>query len=480
MKTYGVRRSIPGSHMPGELTRFLKQDSFFLLVKGAAGTGKTSLALTILNVLGIRDNCLYISTRTSPDQIIKQYPWLTGFFDESQLYGKNKAELSRADLPVFIDAKLAETAEIFEMITNKLMDTRAPIIIIDAWDAIEYSRDKEALISNIRVLDTWCRRASAKLILITEQPKDTTIDFLADGVVVLKQGYYNDRRIREIEFLKLSGVQITKPSYLFTLKNRIFKSYGPHNPRDFVVTRDWINPTHKVGKLRVKESGLVTTGHKELDSLLGGGFPARGIVNVELDSDVNPKVAVVFLSETISNFVDANNSVLFLPFEGLDQGYIDHHLRINSTDSSTRELAGMSIHHDTRMSRLVTVEQANLSLDRKLRSFQEILLKMRKDHPDKFLLNIMGSDIVQICNQEAGEHLQSLIDFLRSNTDLSVIVSRRSLGTAYISGISDIYLKITDMKGTLLLQPQKPWSNLYAISLNKRAGHARMRLEPLV
>lgn len=481
MKNSGAARDIPRSHLPEELQRFVKEESFLLLIKGAAGTGKTSLALTILNTLGIRDNCLYISTRASPDQIIKHYPWLKKLFGEEQLQGKSsKVGFSALDSPVFVDAKLEEPAGVFEMITNKLMDARAPTIIIDTWDAIEYL-DKEALASNIRVLDTWCRRASAKLIMVTEQATDTTVDSLADGVVILRQQYHNERRMREIELSKLSSVQIRNLSYLFTLTNSIFKSYEPHKPSDFVLTQKLMDPPHKAKRPDLRRSApFITTGHGDLDSLLGGGYPARGIVNIELDTNVSPKVAVVFLSDVIHNFVDTDNSVLFLPFEGLDQTYADHYLRIKSTRSSNRALIGTAVNRDVRMPRLVTIEQTHMSPERKLTSFQDTLSKMRRDHPEKLLFNIIGSNIVRGSREKPGEHAESLTAFLRSTADLSVVVSRHSDDAAYIAGISDIHLRIIDVKGTLLLQPQKPWSSLYAITVNKLSGQVRMRLEPMV
>jgi hypothetical protein len=369
---------------------------------------------------------------------------------------------------------------VIEIITNKLMDARAPTIVIDTWDAIGYS-DKEALTSNIRVLDTWCRRASAKLIILSEQADDTTVDSLADGVVVLMQQRYNDRIMREIELSKLSGVQTKRPSYLFTLENSVFRSYGPHRPSDFVVAPSLMDQGRKVKRPGIRRSApFIPTGHRELDSLLGGGFPRRGIVNIELDADVNPKVAVVLLSDAIRSFAETNNSVLFLPFEGLDQAYVDNHLRINSTGSSHRELVRTDVNRDAKMPRLVTVEQAGTSMERRLASFQEILLKMRKDHPGKLVLDIVGSNIVHGPKERLGDNVESLASFLRSSADLSVIVSRRSDDPSHIAGVSDIHLKIIDVKGTLFLQPQKPWANLYAITIAKRLGRASMRLDAIV
>lgn len=480
MRNYGAKQAIddfPG--LPDELMRFLERDTYSLIIKGAAGTGKTTLALTILRALGIKRNCLYISTRTFPGQLFDHHPWLERFFGEPKSLLITSSKLS-TELPVFVDARLEESSSIFEMITNKLMDTKAPMLIIDTWDAIASLMDKEALISNSRVLETWRRRAVAKLILVVEQDSDATFDFLADGMIQLKQEYFNGRRIREILFPKIRGVRINKPSYIFTLNNSIFKSYEPYNPADFAINSDWTISTQKVKRAGLKRKGsFITTGYNELDSLLQGGFPAKGIVNIELDPNVNPKVAVVFLSNVISNFVRTNNLVLFHPFEGLDQDYVNHYLRSSFSISPTRALVKSS-GHNNKASDQITIERTNMTVEKRLESFQETISKMKKGRPNKLLLNIMGSDAVQRVMQVAANHAESVTTFLRSNTELSIIVSRRSQDPEYISGISDIYLKITDVKGTLFLEPQKPWSNLYAIVIKKHLGHPSIRLEPLI
>ena len=68
------------SHIPEDLLQFIRRDTYSLLVKGFAGTGKTTLALTILNVLGIKNNFFYISTRLSPKQLFQYYPMAEGLY----------------------------------------------------------------------------------------------------------------------------------------------------------------------------------------------------------------------------------------------------------------------------------------------------------------------------------------------------------------------------------------------------------------
>src|SRR5207247_4696079 len=97
---------------------------------------------------------------------------------------------------------------IFERIKNQIMNVKAPIIIIDSWDAIASFMDKEARLNNERVLQTWRERAGAKLIFISENPSDTTLDFLVDGIVELNQKLHDGVRIREVSLTKLRGIQI--------------------------------------------------------------------------------------------------------------------------------------------------------------------------------------------------------------------------------------------------------------------------------
>ena len=61
--------------LPEELSEFLSKDTYSLLIKGGSGTGKTILALSILKSLLPIENPLYLTTRTSPLQLIENYPW---------------------------------------------------------------------------------------------------------------------------------------------------------------------------------------------------------------------------------------------------------------------------------------------------------------------------------------------------------------------------------------------------------------------
>src|SRR5579863_5918400 len=134
--------------IPSDLVNFLKQDTYSLIIKGLAGTGKTTLALTILSEMQIKTDCLYISTRISPDQLFQYYPWLKESFSDSRKTKLTENMDNGDNSLVFVDARLDEPGSLFERITNQLMDVKAPTIIIDTWDAIGFFMDKEALMNN--------------------------------------------------------------------------------------------------------------------------------------------------------------------------------------------------------------------------------------------------------------------------------------------------------------------------------------------
>ena len=249
-KRMGKRPGRPGNdtssrrtatHIPYELLEFVRRDTYSLLVKGYAGAGKTTLSLTILRTLKIKNNFFYISTRLSPKQLFVYYPWLGRYVDIVPNQDETPPLASSShrigyNLSSFEDARLDEPESLFERITNQLMDVKAPIIIIDSWDAIASFMDKEARLNNERVLQTWRERAGAKLIFISENPTDTTLDFLVDGIVELNQKLHDGMRIREIALTKLRGIQIRKPSYIYTLNNGIFQSFNPYDPCDLMFS----------------------------------------------------------------------------------------------------------------------------------------------------------------------------------------------------------------------------------------------------
>lgn len=458
--------------IPKELLQFLRQETYSLLIKGNTGTGKTTLALSILKELNVNKNCLYMSTRVSPDQLFQYYPWIEGFFPQSKRIEQTEASELEKDQHIFVDARLDEPGSLFERITNELMDTKAPTIVIDTWDAIGFLMDKEALMNNAKVLQTWRERARAKLIFVTESPEDRTFDFLVDGIVELRQRHHNERLVREILLSKLRGIRINRPVYTFSLNYGFFSSYDHHRPSDFFNLDYFFAPKH-IDKNFLKDSHF-TTGYHELDEVLGGGFPVGCTVSIELDPHVNAKIALAFLSKALLNFVSDKNPIIFQPIE---KSNLEPLVKYQNSAGLQRELIT-----------IMPIPSRNpdlhpeATLARQIEKIQEEIEKIRKTSQSKMLLTVLNIETLRSTPKTDMVKLEHmLLTEVRANSNLTIIISRRGADDRHtaVSEIADIRLSILEIDGTMFLQSENPWSHLYAIVVQPEREHG-IKLEPMV
>src|SRR6476660_3657024 len=471
--------------IPPELMQFVKRDTYSLLVKGNSGTGKTTLSLTILRALEIRSNFFYISTRLSPRQLFVNYPWMEKFVVRENIE-VNDPSNQRSSLSSFEDARLDEPESLFERITNQLMDVKAPIIIIDSWDAIASFMDKEARLNNERVLQTWRERAGAKLIFISEDPKDTTLDFLVDGIIELGQKYCDSIRIREIFLSKLRGVMINKPTYIYSLNNGIFRSYDTYKPAEFITTVKSSIAFNKIEHLfqLLPEDHYIASGYPELDIALGGGFPKKSVILIELDSDINARIIMTFLARIMSNFVRMSSPILLQPTDEVDpkavMPYLEPYLSTNSERGlvkiflSSSKPKGICDYNGTSRSKWDAFEKH-------FEFFHDVVTKTRQEHPNKLLLNVMGGEMFQKMHNYGEINGIDLMPFIKANTDLSIVVVRHSQDVGErLAGISDMHVRFTLINGTLFLQSLVPRTYLHAIVIDRSSGYPKIKLEPIV
>jgi KaiC/GvpD/RAD55 family RecA-like ATPase len=482
MRRYPMQVRIENSaKIPDELMQFVKKDTFSLIIKGAAGTGKTTLSLTILRALEIKDNFFYICTRVSPKQLLLSYPWISKFNEGLKEETPTAYEVGN---PVnFEDARLDEPESLFERITNELMDVKAPLIIIDSWDAVASFMDREARLNNERVLQTWRERAGAKLIFVNEDATDSSLDFVVDGAVKLDQVSYEDIRLREISLLKLRGVKISKPSYAFTLDKGNFRVFQNYNPKDFVVNLNSINFSQFNKKKysqgsSLNEKGLIKTGYNELDMNLGGGFPKRGVAVIEVETDINMQVAMAFLFRIIWTFLKSGNVVFFEPPDGIDpvslDSYLKAYLSIVQTHTERFFLVGSRVKDVTEPSFSGTDENQS---EHVLSYFYKKVLEQQQYRTNRLLLGVLSSSRLQdIDSRMKLNH----INFARQNIDLTIFVARKSESIRWVSEICDIIFRICVVKGSLFLKTPYPLSPFLAMEVDSSFGYPMMNLIPLV
>jgi KaiC/GvpD/RAD55 family RecA-like ATPase len=442
--------------MPEELVRFIQRDTYSLLIKGYAGAGKTTLALTILRALGTKDNFFYISTRISPKELFNYYPWLASLSDQGP---GNPEETSseHTGMSMFEDARLDEPESLFERITNQLMDIKSPIIIIDSWDAIASFMDKEGRLNNERVLQTWRERAGAKLIFISEHPDDTTLDFLVGGVVELRQTYHDNARFREILLRKLRGVRIDRPSYVYTLEDSSFRSFDPYIPPR--IRKAPHNKPNLKKQSDLLSSELIKSSFPALDRALGGGYPRSGIVLLEHDERMSTSTAMTVLSELVSNFLSCSYPVLIQPSRRIEPREVMESLTHSLPDGKRGLLKILWSKKYTALANNVIVRSAKSPS-------RSAVSGLKKKYPGRLILNIMAGDFSSLDDADKDEDLplEDLIESARaSDISFALISSSNKEQFGYFSGLADVHIKLLTINNTLFLQPILPASTLYAL-----------------
>ncbi len=448
--TKDFRSVIEPRSIPSELEQFLRGDAFSLAIKGKAGTGKTTLALTVLSLAMKSQNCLYLSTRLATSELFQYHPWIQKYLVDSST--QNSEDVEPVDTAPFVDARLDEPSTLFERITNELMDTNSPLIIVDTWDAVGDFMDEEALMNNAKILQVWRQRARAKLVFVIENVEDKTFDNLVDGVIELEERYIDSRKTRRIHLSKLRGVRIRRPWDFFTLNQGIFHSFEPYNPAATIAA------TRAAPKLVLNDGADETNPNLNFFAeLVDGLIPSQTRVVIELEPVVNLKSALGLVAGILANYVKRNNFVILLPLIGIPNGFVEGLLKYWVPDSAQRQRI--------QLVRLQNDASGNAKSDAWTDVIRKSVDKLKRPSTKSSVLG------VGTIPANAGIDLELFEAAITSNCDSSLLITISDPKISEkLPGIADIRLKMREIEGTLFVQPENPWASFYAFENSKSDG----------
>src|SRR5574340_1028924 len=223
-----------------------------LIVKGQAGTGKTTFALQLTEELGEVASSHYLSSRVSDESLYNQFPWLRDRLKPAtlqtapkpanatmkvtrvaldQLEGKIQAgeesseeeaaksvagaEVKDGFLEMSIGFDLPEIEAAYDFVDARM--PKRSLLLIDSVDALaeHYGIAASKLIN---VLQRDLVEANKQNVLyVLEGSGETRLDYLGDGVVNLASTEHEGRRLRVMTIEKLRGQQVRQHKYLYTL-----------------------------------------------------------------------------------------------------------------------------------------------------------------------------------------------------------------------------------------------------------------------
>lgn len=455
--------------IPDDLLQFLNNETYSLLIKGAPGSGKTALCLTILKALNIKNNFFYISTRVSPNKLFYYFKWINKYLKIKYSNNHNKTSKNINSLePFFEDARLDEPESLFERITNQLMDVRSPLIIVDSWDGVASFMDRESRLNNERVLQTWLERAGGRLILVNEGNELTTLDYLVDGIVTLKFNKFSHIPFREMNLTKLGGINIKKNNFLYTLNDGIFKTYEPSSHYDHILDNILVSPTNKsdIQKKIVK----IDSGHFSLNKDLNGGFTKKSIILLEHDSDIEIKYIILFLFNFIINCI--NNSHLLLLDNKIAKSItsILNFIRSNIVNSNDydRSIKLIDINLDTNFDNMDNNLNTNVLIN-------PISEEMNNIKSNSMIFGILSSDIYNNIDD------YKLINALKEKLDLSFILIQTGIKSESTPRLFDYKITVKKVNDIVCVHFTYPHLLVYGLELlNIGNSNFSVRLDPII
>ncbi|MFB3883128.1 MAG: ATPase domain-containing protein [Armatimonadota bacterium] len=251
---------------------FLRGDA--IIVAGAPGTGKTSLAMQYVHngITKYRENGLFITFEEFPERIYRDASNFGWDFRELEEQGKLKVLFTSPE--VLQQDVIRDQGIVHEMIA----ETGATRVVVDSISNLEGSAENpRKLRESVYGLVNALKAESLTAILTRELHEEEEIgmgpeEFVADGLIVLTRDYVMGHRLRYLEVLKSRGSpHVQTPSLYFIGEGGIR-----------------VIPPFQEPFYRFEEAA--STGIAQLDDLLGGGIPYGSFYLIETDVDIHQDI----------------------------------------------------------------------------------------------------------------------------------------------------------------------------------------------
>ncbi len=458
-----------------DLERFIEIGNKSLLIKGRSGTGKETLCFELAGGKVKEYNVIFI-TRNQTDKILyRRFPWITDFISPFNIVEISSEDTVLTDSSFVISAIVNAIANSSKKVKDPFLSSESlkkPFIILDVWDSV--SREMNALdrMRAEKLLTSLAEKYDGFIIFLSEQQDTASLEYLVDGVIETSQHYFKTYRIREISLEKLKGVPIKRPKIPFTLQNGRFQSFsnlrsGMKNASRFISIPN--------------SDSRYSTGSKDFDSKLNGGFRKGSVVGIEIDSDVDRFAFVPLLSPLALNFMTQNNSVLISSSSDQDVSAVVDYLT-PYTDKDVLKNFRIFGHTFGSKSDYV-IEREGLDFESTNNEWQKTYRSL-KENNRPLLMSADYSFLELAYQSEEKLILKSLIEnsrMVRHNKDLFLIISRPGYKSLEImKSVCDLHLRIFDHEGTIFLSALKPQLFLCNMQSSFESGYPQLILEDSV
>jgi KaiC/GvpD/RAD55 family RecA-like ATPase len=312
---------------PREISQFFAGDvGQTLLVKGAPGTGKTLFTIRGLDAMSGDGDVLYVSTRVDQETVHGMY-----FDDHSSLDTTAILDLSQDpfELPLDVDVPF-ERLNLDSLLSwiRKISDATTQLTIaFDSWElTFEYLRTRHDDLPSIEAvtnqLVALAREENIRLILVSETMESSSLEYVVDGVITLSAEEDDRGRTRRyLRLGKLRGVRIGNRLQPVTLAGGQFQAI---TPVDLPTIRT--GPGNGVWESLANSKAKFSTGVRDLDRLLSGGYNRGSVVHLGLGPGLSRDAWCVLTLPAVRNFLSKRMGVAVVPPQEASPGLLRNDL----------------------------------------------------------------------------------------------------------------------------------------------------------
>jgi KaiC/GvpD/RAD55 family RecA-like ATPase len=521
--------------IPEDLLAFFRgTGGHSLIVKGSAGTGKTTLALQLIEELDDIPGSYYLSLRVSDTSLYRQFPWLQAKVREAELMkigqrflrsfdelsdeeqervrqarsllrevSEDEVRVSRVDRTELnrLEGRVEmgqEGGDIYEGVEGgevtdegvifdlhsdlpemdlayEAVDKNLPqksLLVIDSIDALSerYGIHPAKLINTIQ--KDLVENSNTNVVYILEQGGTTKLDYLGDGVVDLRDAEVQSRRLRIMAIEKLRGREIGQHKHVFTLKDGRVTVFPQRLPEAPNTRRRW--------KALKDVGGEPSTGHADLDDLIGG-LERGGILALQVDARVPDGFVNPLLLGLIANFVRKQRGVAYVPPRRAAADDVRDVLRRyvgpEALDRYLRIFEAAPLGTLESSAGALQMEGDDVETDLRWSTIQYHLGEAKSP-----ILSLMAFDTLEaVYGPDVASRLTGHLAPIRTSKDVFVgLVLADSPSADALANLASVHLRIENVEGSILLYGEKPYTPFHSLSYGVEKGFPQARLLPIV
>lgn len=497
--------------VPREIIEFYgRSGGQSILLRGNAGAGKTIFAVRLLKELSETQKSMYLTTKALDERLMQQFSWLEknigdrildasrswrGISDAFEASGVRSAmqrgsraqaqgngheaqravhEVSRNQVSKLLAAAhLPELEMLYEKVESNLPNRT--LIVIDTVEGLSsrYKYDGTPL-SSAEIISTIQRDlvegSSTNALFILGGIGDVGLDYIVDGVISFSIRDVDGRRIRELSVDKLRTVEIKQPRYVYSLINGEYNYFEPFSVKKILAPGMW-------GALPDADD-YFSTGSEDMDGVLGGGYRKGSYNIIEVDDAVSHDGIMSVVLPTVCNFIRQKRGVMMIPEQGNSPEYMKKAFLPFIGDEYAEKYLRILVSRTASADRAFVVTDAKSPKER-ARIWEATYSKLREGTSQQPILDFTSFSTLEyeVGGNTAVKEIGEGIKQVKDAGDLGIGLLRPGLTISQeVKNMSDFYLRLTEINGSLILYGIKPKTQRYNIYLDTERGFPELCL----